>query len=161
MTPEELDIASLYLEDSLRLIAAGKVQRWDVVKWTVTANFALAAASIALRPASAGGLFFVFSVLIAVAGAAPVYHYNRRMTGAREAGTKIENYLSANQVDVHSITGEPSTERPPGMYDAEELYIFGYIIGGSILPSFLAWVLYARPSRSGLRHIWVLPWPVR
>ncbi len=32
-------------------------------------------------------------------------------------------------------------DRAPEMYDAEELYIFGYIIAFSILPAFLAWVI--------------------
>ena len=79
MTPEDFKIACLYLEGSQRVVAAGKVQRWEVVKWAVTANFALATASVALRT---GGLFFLFSVLVAMAGGALVYHYNRRMTGA-------------------------------------------------------------------------------
>ncbi len=33
------------LDDCRRLIAAGKVQRWDVVKWGVTVNTALGAAA--------------------------------------------------------------------------------------------------------------------
>jgi hypothetical protein len=39
---EELKVIYSALDDCRRLIAAGKVQRWDVVKWGVTVNVALA-----------------------------------------------------------------------------------------------------------------------
>jgi hypothetical protein len=144
MTPEDFKIACLCLEDCNLLIAAGKIQRWDVVKWAVTTNLALATASILLRSAHAGGMFFFFSLLVAAAGATLVYHYNRRMTGARDNATTIQNYLKDNKVDLSAIEEQPSADRATrstSEYDLEELYIFNFIIGGSVLPSFLAWVL--------------------
>jgi hypothetical protein len=38
MQDQDFQIASLLLQDQQRLIAAGKVQRWDVVKWTIAVN---------------------------------------------------------------------------------------------------------------------------
>jgi hypothetical protein len=51
---EEIRFALGALDDYRRLIAAGKTQRWDVIKWAVTINMALTAASIALRQESHG-----------------------------------------------------------------------------------------------------------
>ena len=51
---EELKVIYSALEDCRRLIAAGKVQRWDVVKWGVTVNVALATAVAAVRRVSGG-----------------------------------------------------------------------------------------------------------
>jgi hypothetical protein len=144
MTPEDFKIACVSLEDCNRLIAAGKIQRWDVVKWVVTTNLALATVSVALREAHVGYLFFVFSVLVAAAGGYLVYHLNQRMTGARANATRIQAYLKENKVDLAAMEEQQSVDRAarsPAMYDAEEIYIFGYTIGGSVLPSFLAWVL--------------------
>jgi hypothetical protein len=146
MTPDEFKIACLYLEDCQRLIAAGKVQRWEVVKWAVTTNLALATASILpiIRLAHFGWLILIFSVLVAAAGGYLVFHFNRRMTGARDNATRVKTYLSDNKVDLSSLEEPPSKDRAsrtPSMYDAEELYIFGYVIAGSMIPSFLAWIL--------------------
>ena len=144
MTPGDFKIACISLEDCNRLIAAGKIQRWGVVKWAVTTNLALATASILLRAAHAGGLFAFFSILVAAAGGGLVYHYNRRMTGARANATGIQTYLSNNKVNLSAISEQPNADRAtrsPAEYDAEELYIFMFIIGGSVLPSFFAWFL--------------------
>jgi hypothetical protein len=144
MTPEDFKVACLYLTDSQRLIAAGKVQRWEVLKWTVTTNLALATASILLRSTHAGGLFILFSLLVAAAGGALVYHYNRRMTGARDNAARIKTHLSDNKVDLPAIEEPPNAvraTRSTSEYDTEENYLFGYIIAASLLPSFLAWAL--------------------
>ena len=46
---EELKVVYSALDDQRRLIAAGKVQRWDVIKWAVTVNVALATAAAAIE----------------------------------------------------------------------------------------------------------------
>jgi hypothetical protein len=79
-----------------------------------------------------------------MAGGYLVYHFNRRMTGARDNANRVKTYLSNNEIDLSAIEEPPSEDRvmrSPSMYDAEEIYIFGYIIAGSVLPSLLAWVL--------------------
>ena len=43
---KHFQIATLYLTDCQRLIAAYKALRWDVVKWAVAINVGLAAASL-------------------------------------------------------------------------------------------------------------------
>src|SRR5580693_7179020 len=111
MTPEDFQIACLYLQDCQRLIAAGKVQRWDVVKWAVVTNLALATASVGLRPMHAGSLFFIFSLLVAVAGGGLVYHYNRRMTGARANADRVKTYLVDNKVNLSALEEQPSADR--------------------------------------------------
>lgn len=132
-------IACLLLQDQQRLIAAGKVQRWDVAKWVVAVNLGLATASIGIGKSPS--LFFLFSVLVAAAGGYLVYHYNKRMSGARSDADATTNYLGRNGIDLSKIVPQQRIgDRSLSMYDAEELNIFGYIIGFSILPSFFAWV---------------------
>jgi hypothetical protein len=81
---EELKVIYSALDDQRRLIAAGKVQRWDVVKWGVTINVALAAATAAIPFEGAFDLFpFVLAVLVALVSWLLVLHCNRRTTGAR------------------------------------------------------------------------------
>jgi hypothetical protein len=42
MSDKEFQVLCATLEDQRRLIAAGKAQRWDVVKWGVSINLGLA-----------------------------------------------------------------------------------------------------------------------
>jgi hypothetical protein len=143
MQDRDFAIASLLLQDQQRLIAAGKVQRWDVVKWTVAFNLALATASVSIGTAGAGIIIVVFTVLVALGGWVLVRHYNRRVTGARRDADKIVAYFRDAGIDLSKIipVAQNGADRPPEMYDTEELYIFGSIIALSILPALLAWLL--------------------
>ena len=82
MQDQDFAIASLLLQDQQRLIAAGKVQQWDVAKWTTAVNLALATASVGIGTSGAGIMIVVFTVLVALGGGALAYHYHRRITGA-------------------------------------------------------------------------------
>ena len=68
MQDQDFAIASLLLQDQQRLIAAGKVQRWDVVKWTTAVNLALATASVGIGTSVAGIIIVVFTILVALGG---------------------------------------------------------------------------------------------
>jgi len=96
-------IASLLLQDQQKLIAAGKVQRWDVVKWTITVNLALATASAGIGKPGTGVIIFFFTVLVAAAGSYLVYHYNKRMTGARRDAAKVTAYFRDAGIDLSKI----------------------------------------------------------
>jgi hypothetical protein len=74
-------------------IAAGKNQRWDVVKWTVTVNVALAAASIAVKQQVVSAGFCIFAFVIAVAACLLVFEITRRMTATRNDGLAPHKYL--------------------------------------------------------------------
>ena len=136
----EFQVITSAMDDCRRQIAAGKVQRWDVVKWGVAVNTALATVAV-LRQRSIAP--FLFALAVAVASGLLVWHYNKRMTGARRGSDQVTAYFHEAGIDLSKIipVEEARGDRTPGMYDAEELYIFGYIIGGSILPAFLAWVV--------------------
>jgi hypothetical protein len=138
---DTLELAFIYLQDCQRLIAAGKVQRWEVLKWAVTVNVALAAAAAATgaRGTTLLGLFG-FCVFVAAVSIYLLYHYNRRMTGARDAMDKIMERLSTDFPDIEKFTGKdryPATQEKLARYDKEEMAIFPYIIGFSILPAFV------------------------
>jgi hypothetical protein len=139
---QDFAIASLLLQDQQRLIAAGKVQRWDVVKWTIAVNLALATASVSIGTDGAGIIIVVFTVLVALGGGALVYHYNRRITGARRDADTVTAYFREAGIDFSKIVPVRSAiPQRPFLYDAEELSIFGSIIVLSILPALLAWLV--------------------
>jgi hypothetical protein len=48
VTTEQFQFAASALDDIRKLIAAGKSQRWEVTKWAVGLNIALATASVAI-----------------------------------------------------------------------------------------------------------------
>jgi hypothetical protein len=138
MNDQEFQIACLYLQDCQRLIAAGKLQRWDVVKWTLTVNFALATASGIAHKAQ--GFFLFLSVLVAALGFILIVHYNQRITRAREDSNKPVTYLRKNGIDV--IGGSPATySRGDWLYDFPELAAFAYaVLFISIMPALVAWL---------------------
>src|SRR5215470_9994192 len=87
---EELKVIYSALDDQRRLIAAGKVQRSDVVKWGVTINVALATAAALIQFKGTFDLCglavpfslipFLLAVAVAFVGFVLVLYYNRRMT---------------------------------------------------------------------------------
>ena len=143
MNQHEFQVCCAILDDCRRLIAAGKVQRWDVVKWAVTVNLALATASIALT--SVRGGILALSMFVAVVAALVVLYYNDRMTKTRNDSVGIEKYLMNNDVNFKAITGK-EPEEVGFWYDLEDLLIFAVILVLSIGPAF---VLYQWPQISG------------
>jgi hypothetical protein len=78
MTDSEQSFVLFLWEDNCKLVAAGKMQRWDVVKWVVSVNLALASASAISGKSQLA--FCALAVIVAVLGAILVSHYNLRMT---------------------------------------------------------------------------------
>ena len=143
MNEHEFHVACAILDDIRKLIAAGKSQRWDVIKWAVALNIALATASIALKqtvhPDVRWWLCAVAAV-VAVLGLLLVWHYNCRMTNARNDSVKTEKYLMNNGIDWTAITGSaPRTH--DCFYDKQELLIFPGVLLLSVVPTLLvAWI---------------------
>jgi hypothetical protein len=129
--PAEKDfaIAVGILEDSRKLIAAGKIQRWDVVKWSVTVNIALAVPAVASTTLTDWSRYclLILSAVVAFASWRLVVHYNRRMTGAQKQAVTVVKWLSCKGIDHDAIAGEnteaaylPVREK----YDLTEFWIF-------------------------------------
>jgi hypothetical protein len=130
MTDKEFQIACLYLQDCQRLIAAGKSQRWDVVKWVFTVNTALGVASAVAQKAQ--GYVFGLSLLIAVLGWILIRHYDHRVKGARQASDRPVQYLKNQGIDIDSITGGTATYGDTArLYDLPELAGFAYALFSS------------------------------
>jgi hypothetical protein len=137
MTSNEFTMAQLLLQDHLRINAAGKVQRWDVVKWVITANLALAAVSVSLHDPKSSKLLMYFSVLILAIGIALVLHYNKRMTGARNDAGSVYRYLQDNQIDLKKIAGKDLTMPVNWLYDRWELTAYSVVALISWVPVLL------------------------
>jgi hypothetical protein len=141
MEDRDFQFASAMFSERQRIIAAGKLQRWDVVKWTITVNIALAAGSIAFNnSASAAHQFFWLAVIIAVIGWVLMMYYNRRLTKTRNESLKTERYLADNGIDYSAIAGGPPTEAK-WHYDREELFVFSVILFLSVFPTYAVWLL--------------------
>ena len=135
---EEFQFACLYLQDQQRYIAAGKVQRWEVMKWAVSVNLALATASLATG-ASKWALF-VFCLLVAVMSIYLLHHYNHRITEVRHDSNDIMTRLSKAHPNIEKLTGTKRYPTEPDeleKYDKEEMTLFTYVIGFSIVPAFV------------------------
>lgn len=104
MSPEEFSVASHFLQDAQRVIAAGKVQRWEVVKWGVAVNLALAAAAASTQFGRWSWLLVLFSIFISGLGLFLIFSYNRRMTNQRNDAITIIKYLESNKVNVREVT---------------------------------------------------------
>jgi len=134
MEEKEFQIACAALDDSRKVIAAGKVQRWDVVKWGVSVNLALATVSV---PIGRNWLFAILSIFVLVASLALVLHYNNRMTGARTSAIDITERLKKFKIDYKSIAGaDPVQAYSKGCaYDLQELILFILVLVLSMLPT--------------------------
>src|SRR5262249_52175307 len=129
MGKEEDAIRFAFLDDHRRLIAAGKTHRWDIVKWTVTVNIALAGASVTQEGGKAKGLFCLLAFLVSILSVFLMWEIARRMTAARNASLVPEKYLINQNVDVVSVTGEEPPKKYEMNYDKEELGIYRSLRG--------------------------------
>ena len=130
------------IDDHRRLIAAGKTHRWDIVKWDVTINVALAAASITFRHSSgnAPGLFLWLALGVVILSIALLWEITRRMTAARNDSIVPLRFLSAHGVDVAGIVGSEPPKEYRLNYDKQELRIYVLILFASATPAFLLWL---------------------
>jgi hypothetical protein len=111
-----------FLEDSRRLIEAGKGRRWEVFKWTMAANAAFIATAYAYPNVRL--LLFLGSLFAAAIGTLLIIHYNIRMTGAGDRATNLIRGIQRNIVPISAISGqhEDAPRRPT--HDIWELAIF-------------------------------------
>ena len=142
----EFQVIVSALDDCRRLIAAGKVQRWDVVKWGVTVNVGLAAVAAAIPFKGAFdlcGLAVPFSfipvilaVTVAVVSLVLVLYYNKSATDARNDATHLVNQMKdKHEIDYSRIVGKDlASHYSKGFfYDWPELLLFTAILIGSVL----------------------------
>jgi hypothetical protein len=152
----EFQVITSAMDDCRRQIAAGKVQRWDVVKWGVAVNTALATVAV-LRQRSIAP--FLFALAVAVASGLLVWHYNKRMTGARETSKTLADRLKESfDINYFNITQAKPAQtnrfwdhlsrlKPTGVYSAgegydwQEMLIFFAILATSAVLPLLAYAL--------------------
>ena len=133
MDTNDFSVVSSALDDCRRLIAAGKTQRWDVVKWGVTVDLALAAVSASLTspPTFLQSLaLFVLAAGVSWASWRLVWHYNHRVTGARNDATYLAKVLTKNGINFNELVGHniELAYSSGEQYDGEELTMFKRIL---------------------------------
>jgi hypothetical protein len=134
ISKEQLDVVRVF-DDMRAMIAAAKVQRWEVLKWAATLNIALAAAAAGFKRSPAA--FFMIAVIIAVFGVGLIFYYNRRLTLTRARLPLLHKFLKDNVIDLKETVGLEYGMVKRSDYDKDELHLFALIVGFSVLPSFL------------------------
>jgi hypothetical protein len=129
-------VALRLFDDRRALIAAGKVQRWEVTKWAVTANVALAAASAATGEFHV--MFFALAVFIAATACLLLWHYNLRMTRVRQSLRSINTFISESVIDFEFVSKTNFLREKNERYDLQEMCIFYAVTMLSTLPCLLA-----------------------
>jgi len=129
------------LDDCRRDIAAGKIQRWEVVKWGITLHIAVVGASS--LPGQSFWFLLTLSIMISIVSWALVRHYNSRTTDARKTAVTVVEWLTNNGVDYEAITKIKSKEAyaTGESYDKFELRAFAIILGMPPLIAFVWWYL--------------------
>jgi hypothetical protein len=139
---DEIRFALGVIDDHRRLVAAGKMHRWDMVKWAVTVNLALAGASVTLRQQDGNvkGLFCLLAFGVFILSILLMWEITRRMTAARNDSLMPEKFLIKHNVDIRAITGKDSPEEYKLSYDKQELRMYFWILLASASPAFLLWL---------------------
>jgi hypothetical protein len=155
----EFQVITSAMDDCRRQIAAGKVQRWDVVKWGVAVNTALATVIAVLKQPTIAP--FLFALAVALVSQLLVWHYNKRMTGARETSKTLADRLKNSfDIDYYDITKATPAKtnwfwnflsglKPAGVYSAgegydwQEMLIFSAILWASSVLVLLAYAVSA------------------
>jgi len=132
-------LARLFLVENHTLIGASRLQRWDVTKWGVTVNLALATASASVTESR--GLLTIFCLCVAILGIGLIHYYNGRISVARENARSSLVFMQSAGVDLRAITGRDTDHTVPVTYDFLALVVFGGILGASVIPAFLVWII--------------------
>lgn len=133
LADKEFQLASAALENCRRYIAAHKAQRWDVFKWGVSINLALAVAAATPALAEIQIYLLVLSCGVAAASWLLVLHYNRRVTGIRNQVVTIIAWMKERGVGYDSIVSQ-NTKNAYSRgedYDFQELILFMGILAVS------------------------------
>lgn len=139
MTPDEFKFACSILDDNRKLIAEGKRQRWEVIKWAVALNIGLATAAVAIDRRAAGWMMLAFSIVVTAIGWGLILYYTKRMTGARNDSVRVYEYLHSNGINCRAIFGSQDIfKERTWRHDFGELCIFTIIFIGSWVPIFIA-----------------------
>jgi hypothetical protein len=134
MTNREYEVACAILDDTRKLIAALKLQRWDLLKWTVSVNVGLATASALFQKAP--GQVLVFACIVDMLSLCMMLHYFCRLTNTRNDGVRTDRYLIRNGVRLPTVTGI-RPKRYTLDYEWQELSLFTIVIFASVVPAFL------------------------
>jgi hypothetical protein len=128
MTDRDFTIAIGAMDDCRRSVAAGKLQRWEVLKWGTSLNTAIIAATA--LPNVSFWIFFYLSIMVSIISIVLVFYYNSKMTRVRGTMLALVQWLEDNKIDYEKITKiKWRTAYKEGEdYDAAELYAFSGIL---------------------------------
>ncbi len=133
----QIDVLLRVFDDLRALIAALKLQRWEVVKWAATLNIALAAASASFEKAQPA--IFACSVVVAGFGVGLLWFYNHRLTQVRARWTLLHDFIRANVINLLETTGLTYASKKGTEYDRTEMKLYTFVVVSSTFPALLVW----------------------
>ena len=127
---DQLPVILSFIDDSRRLIEAGKVRRWEVFKWAMALNILLIPAALSHKQFSFPPVAFdILSGLASVLAMALILHYHRRIGGARNRSHGLVRWITTNTVDISAVTGVPEDrDHPTQDRDEIGLFFFGIVL---------------------------------
>jgi hypothetical protein len=134
LSEQQFRAACLIWEDRCRLIAAGKVQRWDVVKWCVTVNLLIAGAAAGALMDYRGWIFAISAVLTLVS-LFLVIHYNLRIGKSRTDSENQFGFFTKHDLDIYKLGLSNRYSKKKFFYDRQEMVAFPLIILLSMAPT--------------------------
>ena len=121
---DQLSVILSFIDDSRRLIEAGKGRRWEVFKWAVAINLLLVPIAYTHQkfpfPAVVFDIISGASSLMAIT---LILHYDRRIDGARMRFHGLVQWIAANVIDISAVTRLPEDRDHPRQ-DSDERALF-------------------------------------
>lgn len=128
--PQRLQVIHSALEDCRRLIAALKIQRWEVLKWVFALEVALATVSKTKPLEEHIRAIIAVEWLVAFAGFGLIFYYCIRARNARMDAMYREDQLwSVERPYRNDVCIHPQSV----WYDWQELLAFGLVLFGSVM----------------------------
>ena len=129
--------------DARALIASGKTQRWEVVKWATVVNLALASVAATKDRAALLPNAFWFSLLVAVVALILIVLATKRINGARKRLERINVWIAKNSGSIVDVRRDVLQEQKPDLSILGPAAGVGELIAYSValfLPTaFLLW----------------------
>jgi hypothetical protein len=126
------------IETRHKIIAALKVQRWEVLKWAVALNVGLVTAWVAIgKPPTL--IFTILATGVAVGAIILIWHYNERARGAR--GDLLGMFKLLDPVIRYDELRAPRTaeriKKKSYFHDGWELFLFTAILLTTVVLTYL------------------------
>src|SRR5262245_9108901 len=102
MDPQKFQVLHSALEDCRKLIAAIKIQRWEVLKWAIALNAGLVAAHVTAGKSSPNTIRMT-ALGVAVAAFVLILFYNERARSSRADAIRLQKQFGEGIIPLPQL----------------------------------------------------------